>query len=323
MPASDGQREREGLVLDRRHEAGERLRRRSVEEGETRWCRKPVLCLLTLWEHECRHWLRLMALSRLDGGDRWSDEEDRLWARLRDRPSLLDRDRSPEGLLDLELPSARFDLDLCRAHGDALSPEGLSGCSPSGPIIHGGTAGPIEGWGGAAPKISSILSFMELRIASCMSCTQAWTFDNVCDDDGGTWEGVTVAWEDAAEGARAAPADTGVWCTRGPDGSPCGSGRRVGPVEGARERGRGTGWKNGPSAGGVGQGVFDSWSWRQLGWKRTRRVGYGSGKVVKTPVLVGGGTGATRGCWRQGRRSPDWATTVDPGEGHSYPVGFS
>ena len=64
----------------------------------------------------------------------------------------MHKELGPEGLLDLEPQSALFDLDLCGAQGDALSPEKLGGRNASGPIIRVGTAGPIDVWGGATPK---------------------------------------------------------------------------------------------------------------------------------------------------------------------------
>ena len=150
-----------------------------------------------------------MVLSRLDGGERRSDNDKRLWGRLRDRPSLRNIDGSPEGLLDLEQPSALFDPDLCGAHGDALSPEELGSHSASGPIIHIGTAGPIDDWGGATPKRSIIWSFMEESRASFMSFIQSWTFGNVGDGTGRTWEGVATTWDDGGTVARVVTADTG------------------------------------------------------------------------------------------------------------------
>ena len=240
MPAGDGRREREGRVLDRRREAGERLRWWSVAEGKARWRWGPGLRLLTLGERERRRGLQLTVLSRLDGDERRSNDDERLWGRLRDRPSLLDRDRSSEGLLDLEPPSALFD------RGDALSSEELGGRSASGPIIRIGTAGPIDDWGGATPKRSIIRSFMEESRASFV---QSWMFGNVGDGTGRTWEGVAMTWASVVVAADTVAEGTG------------GPARRSGWIG----KGRGMG------GGGVGNGVFSRRSWSHQHRKRSRR----------------------------------------------------
>ena len=151
MPGSDDWREREGCVLDQWRGAGEWLQRLAVDCGEAGWRLGPGLRQWSSWEHEQRPGLWLTALRHLDGGDSLSGDEEGLESCLRKRPSLLDRDLSPEGLQDMELPSARFDMVLSWAHDASRSPDR----SVLEPIFRVGIEGPTVSWGGAAPTYSS------------------------------------------------------------------------------------------------------------------------------------------------------------------------
>ena len=118
--ASWGGPMREGRVLDWWRVAGEQLWQLAVDWGEAQWRWRPGR---TNGRRESRS-SALVALSRLDSGDSLSEDKEGLESRMRDRPSLLDTDLSPMGLLDREQQSARFDPDLGWAHGASRSLRG-------------------------------------------------------------------------------------------------------------------------------------------------------------------------------------------------------
>ena len=70
----------------------------------------------------------------------------------------------------LKQPPSHFDPVLGRALNASRSTEGLSGCSAMEPMSLR-TAGPTEGWGGAAPSGS----FTCYRKESCILASKAWT----------------------------------------------------------------------------------------------------------------------------------------------------
>ena len=95
-----------------------------------------------------------------------------------------------------------------------------------------------------------------------MSFIQSWTFGNIGDGTGRTWEGVATTWDDGGTVASIVTADTMVEGTGGPTRRSGWSGKDVGPAAspaGSRERGRGILGKIGPNVGGGGGGGGRKW----------------------------------------------------------------